>query len=236
VQTAEGPFVIRLHEPFTLDLGVDRLREALLHRIAADAGIASRILAADPQGRYLVTEFVEGTAWRAVDLEDEAHLRNLAQVLAQLHSLPAPQVLPLDLRALLDRHVVQLGAQEPGLATLWSPEIDRAREILLRQAAAGRPACIVHGDLSHSNLIGAGRPHLIDWEYATVGDPLADLACLAAYYPAVLNHGPLLLEECGLASSATVEALAELAHVYRVLSNLWYRRLALAGRHPPPAN
>ena len=38
-------------------------------------------------------------------------------------------------------------------------------------------------------MIGTRPPRLIDWEYAAVGDPLIDLACLLAYYPQVLPHG-----------------------------------------------
>ncbi len=236
VRTGQGAFVVRLHEPATADLGVDRRREALLHAAAADAGLAARILAADPGGRYLVTQFLEGTPWRAADMEDESRLQVLAQTLLALHGLAAPAVPALDLAALLERHVAQITLQDASVAQDLRPQVARAREILASQADAARPACIVHGDLTHSNLIGHERPRLIDWEYAAVADPLADLACLVAYYPAALAHGATLLRCCGLSGSASLAALADLAWVYRLLSNLWYRRLALARRHPPPAH
>ena len=236
VQTRQGVFVVRLHEPHTLDLGVDRRREAVLHAAAAGAGLASRILAADPLGRYLVTEFLDGAPWQEADLQDESRLDALAQTLLELHAVPAPQVAPLDLRALLERHVAQIGLQDAAAAQDLLPSLVRAREVLARQADAGRPACIVHGDLSAANVIGPGRPRLIDWEYAAVGDPLADLACLAAYYPQILPRAERLLRRCGLAGSASLAALEELAWVYRLLSDLWYRRLELARRHPRPAH
>ena len=236
VRTGQGAFVVRLHEPFTVELGVDRRREAVLHAAAARAGLASRVLAADPAGRYLVTEFLHGSAWRAVDMDNAARLEALAQTLAQLHALPAPEVPALDLHALLEAHVAKIAAQDAAAGRELVPELTRARDILARQADANRPACIVHGDLTHSNLIGPERPLLIDWEYAAVADPLADLACLVAYYPQVLSHGAALLRSCGLAGSASLAALAELAWVYQLLSNLWYRRLALARRHLPPAH
>ncbi len=235
VQTGQGVFVVRLHEPLTVDMGVDRVREATLHRIAAEAGIASGILAADPQGRYLVTEFLEGSPWREADFDDAQHLQRLLAVLARLHSLPAPQVPALDLEVLLDRHVACLSAEDPLAATVWSADVARARDILGRQGEASRTACIVHGDPTHTNLIG-NQPHLIDWEYAAVGDPLGDIACLAAYYPQLLRDGEGLLQHCGLTGYASLGDLTELTSVYRLLSNLWYRRVALAGRHPPPAH
>ena len=236
VQTRQGAFVVRLHEPFSADLGVDRRREAVLHAAAANAGLASRVLTADPQGRYLVTEFLDGTPWQASDMDDESRLEALAQTLAQLHGLPAPAVPALDLSALLERHVTQIAAQDAVAARNLLPQLARARDILATQAAAKRPACIVHGDLTHSNVIGPDHPKLIDWEYAAVGDPLADLACLVAYYPGVLRHGAMLLRACGLSCRASLAALEELAWVYHLLSKLWYRRLALARRHLPPAH
>ncbi|HEY1900379.1 MAG TPA: phosphotransferase [Steroidobacteraceae bacterium] len=236
VETREGTFVVRLHEPYTLDLGVDRRREAVLHAAAAAAGLASRILAADPQGRYLVTEFLTTSTWRAADLADESRLRQLAQTLGELHALPAPEMPPLDLARLLDHHIAQIAAQDGAVTQELLSQVTHARDILARQADAGRPACIIHGDLTHSNLMGTEPLRLIDWEYAAVGDPLADLACLLAYYPRVLPQGALLLQQCGLAGSAPLEALEDLAWVYRLISDLWYRRLALARLHRPPAH
>jgi thiamine kinase len=236
VRTGAGAFVVRLHESYSVQLGVDRRREAVLHAAAARAGLASRVLAADPQGRYLVTEFLDGEPWQASDLEDETRLAALTQTLFALHALPVPAVPALDLRALLERHAAQIAAQDATAAQDLPALLARARQILTRQADAARPACIVHGDLSVTNIIGWDRPRLIDWEYACVGDPLADLACLAAYYPQVLRHGLTLLRGCGLAAHTSLPALEELTWVYRLLSDLWCRRLELARRHPPPAH
>lgn len=236
VQTGQGVFVVRLHAPYVLDLGVDRRREAVLHGAAAAAGLASRILAADPQGRYLVTQFLEGAPWQATDFDDAARLQALAHTLKALHALPAPAVPQLDLDALLQRHVTQLAAQDAAAVQDLLLPVARARHVLARLGDAGRSPCIIHGDLTHSNVIGSGAPQLIDWEYAAVTDPLTDLACLVAYYPRVLGHGAELLRQCGLDESASLPELEELAGVYRLLSNLWYRRLALARRHPRPAH
>ncbi len=236
VQTGQGIYVVRLHTPYVLDLGVDRRREAVLHAAAAAAGLASPILAADPEGRYLVTQYLEGSPWQAADFDDAARLEALAHSLRALHALPTPTVAPLDLAMLLRRHVTHLVAQDAAAVQDLLPQVARAREILARQGAAGRPPCIIHGDLTHSNVIGAGEPRLIDWEYAAVTDPLTDLACLVAYYPQVMGHGAELLRHCGLDEAASLPELEELAGVYRLLSNLWYRRLALARRHPRPAH
>ena len=236
VQTGQGTFVVRLHESSAADLGVDRRREAVLQAAAAQAGFASQVLAADPLGRYLVTQFLPGTPWSAADLKDAAQLRELARVLAGLHALPPPVVPPLDLAGLLEHHAVRIAAQDDAAALQLAPRLAQARQILARQGAAGRPSCIIHGDLTHANIIGRHPPRLIDWEYAFVGDPLAELACLLAYYPQLWPYAPSLLDWCGLAGSASLGALDELAGVYRLATDLWYRRLALGRRHPGPAH
>lgn len=236
VVTGEGAFVVRLHEPYTADLGVDRHREAVLHAAAAAAGLASRVIAVDPAGRYLVSEFLSGAPWQLADLTDEVRLGELARTLGQLHGLSAPAVAALDLAALLDRHVDHIAVLDPEAGRALAPQVASARDTLARQADAGRAACIVHGDPAHTNMIGSGPLRFIDWEYAAVGDPLIDLACLLAYYPQVLPHARLLLHGCGLDGAVAVAGLEDLACVYRLAADLWYRRLELARRHPPPAH
>lgn len=236
VATAQGVFVVRLHEPHTVELGVNRRREAVLHAAAAAAGLASRVFAADPRGRFLISEYLEAAPWRVADLADLARLRELAQTLEVLHSLPPPTVAPLDLGTLMERHLDSIALLDREAGQALAPQVVQAREVLARQADAGRAACIVHGDLAHSNMIGSHPLRLIDWEYAAVGDPLSDPACLLAYYPQLQAHGGLLLRGCGLAGSATLDSLGQLAGVYRLASDLWYRRLELARRHPAPAH
>ena len=82
----------------------------------------------------------------------------------------------------------------------------------------------MHSDLHHGNVLTADRVYFIDWEYAQVGDPLLDLACVMAYYPRAVPHGALLLEASGLAETgATPEMLGELTNVFTLLTYLWYR-------------
>jgi thiamine kinase-like enzyme len=100
----------------------------------------------------------------------------------------------------------------------------RGEAALQRSGSAARAACIVHMDLHHGNVVTADRIYFIDWEYAQLGDPLLDLACVMAYYPRAVAHGPLLLEASGLAErGVTAEMLVELTRVFNLLTYLWYR-------------
>lgn len=227
VDTPNGEFVVRLHDGWVDPDGVDRRREAQLHAAAAGAGLAPAIVAADPQGRFLVTRFAAGVRWTMADLTRAESLARLARQLRVLHDLPVPEVAPWNLGALLTAHAASLAGIAPGSEQEIAPFLARAHDILKQTAAAGRAPCIVHNDVNHTNLVGPA-PLLLDFEYAAVADPLSDLACLLAYYPGVQAHLPLLLAESGL-GEVPVTQLEQLAWVYTLVSWLWYRRFELAG-------
>ena len=76
--------------------------------------------------------------------------------------------------------------------------LERGDQAYAKSGSKPRPACIVHCDLHHANVLTADRIYFIDWEFAQVGDPLLDLACVLAYYPRAVPHGSLLLGAAGL--------------------------------------
>jgi thiamine kinase len=227
VRTRLGEFVLRLHEPQSTLLGVNRTSELALHAAAARAGIAPPLVGVDPAGRFLITEYSHGSPWRADDMADATHLQRLAGRLQQLHTLPAPSVASYEPARLLRAHAERVSQADPTAAPLLMPWVHRAEGILEDCALAGRRPSIIHNDLHHSNILQAGSQiYLIDWEYAAVADPLFDLACLLAYYPAAAPHAQLLLDEIGLPGTA-LTPLYEVAWLYMLLSYLWYRVLAL---------
>jgi thiamine kinase-like enzyme len=75
--------------------------------------------------------------------------------------------------------------------------------------------------------------YFIDWEYAQVGDPLLDLACVMAYYPRSASHGGLLISAAGLDEhGVTGKNLSDLTHVFNLLTYLWYRARRVARTVP----
>ena len=80
--------------------------------------------------------------------------------------------------------------------------------------------CINHGDLQHSNLIGA-FPVLIDWEYAQIAAPTYDIACLLTYYPALRASLPDLLAASGLSTTEDQELLELQEQLFACLNRLW---------------
>ncbi|HKU90946.1 MAG TPA: phosphotransferase [Steroidobacteraceae bacterium] len=229
VRTRRGRFVVRLNEPAEADPGRDRERELLLHTAAAGAGIAPHIIYACPDRSCLITDYLEGRAWTPHYFTRMRDLRSLGMRLRALHALPAPagpaaSVARFDATAALRRYADLVVRAEPQETMRIGDLLARGEAALQRSGSAARAACIVHMDLHHGNVVTADRIYFIDWEYAQLGDPLLDLACVMAYYPRAVAHGPLLLEASGLAErGVTAEMLVELTRVFNLLTYLWYR-------------
>lgn len=233
VQSPAGRYFLRLHEDLGLALGADHGREARLQAAAAAAGLAPPLVYADPGHRYAISEFLEGRVWSPADFADPSQLRKLGATLRRVHEVLPPIAAPFDLPSLLEGFVGRIGsavpAEQPQLARLM------ARAAVASKAAGSqmRRRTLFHSDPHHSNLIERhdGRLQLVDWEYAAVGDPLFDPACVLAYYPAAEPHSGQLLESCGLAGQASAEMLRHVAWLYTLLGYLWYRARRLGS--PP---
>lgn len=219
VTTAAGQFVLRISPPLqrTALLGIDRERESRLQASAAAAGLAPMPVAAAADGRWQVRPYVPGPVWTAADLDSPRQRERLMEWLRALHRIPAPPCAPFEpvtraeawcaaLRS--DSRVAR--ASLAGIVDAWHA-IDATR----------RPPCIVHSDLHAGNIVEAASLTVIDWEYAQLSDPLADVGALLASYPQLTPHAGALLEAAGLADRASVAELAAWATIYRAINSLW---------------
>jgi thiamine kinase len=225
VRTRRGRFVVRLNESAAADSGLDRERELTLHTAAAQAGIAPHIVHAADDRSCLITEFVEGRLWTPHYFSRMRDLRSLGARLRNLHALPAPSsVARFDPMVAVRRYADHIVRHEPVESVRIHALLERGAEALERAQSAQRGPCIAHCDLHHGNVLTADRVYFIDWEYAQVGDPLLDLACIMAYYPKSVGHGGLLIAAAGLDERGVTEKmLSELTHVFNLLTYLWYR-------------
>jgi thiamine kinase-like enzyme len=114
--------------------------------------------------------------------------------------------------------------------------MERAERSLAVCASESRRKALFHSDLHHSNLIerADGRLFLLDWEYAAVGDPLFDPACVLAYYPQATPHAQDLLAAAGLANRAAPAMLEHATWLYVLLAFLWDRVRVLTAGIPAP--
>jgi len=229
VETGAGLFVARVHNEAAATLGADHGREAKLHAAAAAAGLAPALLHVDPRYRFMIMEHVPGPTWTEADLSRPDRLRQLASTLHALHSVTPPDVPPFDIGASIERLHGRLSQALPDEGAALSHFIDRARTALLLSDSARRPRVVIHNDLHHTNLMGAGPLVLLDWEYAAVTDPLIDLACLLAYYPQATAYADALLEASQLSGEVSPAMLSAATWLCILVSYFWYRVRRLAG-------
>ncbi|WP_051791055.1 phosphotransferase family protein [Amycolatopsis jejuensis] len=146
---------------------------------------------------FYAMEFVPGTVVQtAADLRGTApadRVRicdDLVRVLAELHAVPLqtfPTYQPGRSTDVLQRHLRRWHDRWAARPHRVLPEVDRIAAELRRRLPEGSEVTFVHGDYRIGNVIvdrEAARPvrAVLDWELATFGHPLTDLAHLLAYW------------------------------------------------------
>jgi aminoglycoside phosphotransferase (APT) family kinase protein len=116
------------------------------------------------------------------------------------------------------------------------PRADELAALLERTRPVQRETTLVHGDFRLGNVLAERNPvrisALLDWELATLGDPLADLGYLAATWSEPGSRGNVL-ELSPVTRAAGFPPRAELVARYadrsgRAVEDLaWYMALAL---------
>lgn len=239
IDTGVGRFVLRMHDPLNAILGVDHLREARLQTAAAAAGVAPAVVHIDPQQRFMIAEYIEGRVWTAADFCDVERLGQLGATLRTLHEIVPPVSADFMLAGILQEFAARIADASPAERPLLAQLMQRAQVSLRECASEARAPALFHSDLYCANIIEAdGQLLLIDWEYAAVGDPLFDLACVLAYYPQATVHARVLLETSGLERQATLAMLEHATWLYVLLTFLWdrTRRLGAGIRAPTSAD
>jgi aminoglycoside phosphotransferase (APT) family kinase protein len=177
-------------EAFVLKVAEEREDEAdwrggaRIQRLAAEAGLAPRVVHVDQERRAVVTVFVADRSFPALYRHPQTHgaaLNLLGQTVRRLHGL----AIPPDARARDPREFlaqmwqgVRAGLVVPGFA---QEAIERG---LAEEAPASERAVVLsHNDLNPSNLVYDGEKILIfDWATAGPMDAHYDLATLAVFF------------------------------------------------------
>ncbi len=148
---------------------------------------------------FYVMDFADGQVLRTTEqlsALDGPTARGVAEslvdVLVRLHSLVPAEVGLADLgrpAGYLDRQLRTWGRQ---LAASWSrdlPELDLLADRLAAAVPATQRDAVVHGDYRLDNVVvdpATGKvTAVLDWEMATLGDPLADLASTVVWWSGV---------------------------------------------------
>lgn len=170
----------------------------------------SVVAGADPAvigAPFYLMEYVEGDILRsdeavrdlgaqAADVGD-----SLVDVLAALHAVDPAAAGLSDFgrpQGFMERQVRRWTTQLESSRSRELPRIDDLARALAAAVPAEAPASLIHGDFRLDNcLIRDGRvAAVLDWEMATLGDPLADVALFVVYTggftesPGAVIHSP----------------------------------------------
>jgi aminoglycoside phosphotransferase (APT) family kinase protein len=191
---------------------------------------------------FYVMEFADGLVVRTrpdvAALPPEGRSAVVEQMMARLADLHAVDPTAVGLadfgrpEGFMARQVRRWGAQLDASRSRDLPGVDDLRSRLAATVPTSGASAIVHGDYRLDNLV-VGPPSaddaytvraVLDWEMATLGDPLADLGLLVAYWeglgrlpasavaalgPAAgLPDGSVLVAEYAARSGRDVSALA----------------------------
>ncbi|MCA1823303.1 MAG: phosphotransferase family protein [Frankia sp.] len=151
---------------------------------------------------YLMTK-VDGTVIRATlpptvdddaDPDHRARRRALAfdlvDALAELHAVPVAPLVSAGIGrpdGYLERQLKRWRGQRDGARVRELPDYDAVSRWLGEHMPEPQPPAVVHGDYKLDNVIvvSGEMPRvaaIVDWEMATVGDPLADVGYLLSLW------------------------------------------------------
>ena len=178
-------------------------------------------LCADPDvigAPFYVMSKVDGVAYRTADqitplgaARTEAIAGRMTDTLALLHAVRPQEVGLGDFgrpEGFLARQVRRWKKQLDASRSRPVAGIDELHELLAASPPDGTPATIVHGDYRLDNLLVGPDDKVaavVDWEMATLGDPLTDLGVLVVYQRMDrLGEGPMASSAPGYPSEAEI--------------------------------
>ena len=170
-------------------------RKVTVQRLAADAGLAPRIVHTDETRRAVVSEFVadDGFLARLGDPRTRAGaIVQIGQTVRRVHALPIPAgVEESSARDLFRR--IWSGLEGSSFVPTF---VRQAMERVLAEQppASDRGLVLSHNDVNPTNLVHDGERLLfVDWDTAGANDPYYDLATASVFLRMDAAHRRTLL-------------------------------------------
>ncbi len=160
----------------------DPRRHYVCLEIAADAGVAPRLLHADVDHGIAISRFIHAAP--GVNPPSAERMRAIAETVKTLHGAPLfPPLMPyLDCVDRLMEQLHSTGILPPGA-------VEEHLRLYSKLAAAyprhDRELVSSHNDLNPSNVLFVGqRPWIVDWEAAFAADRYVDIAAIVNFFAA----------------------------------------------------
>ena len=165
-ETPRGTFVVRVSDPESSLLAIDRVNEHRNSLAAAYSGAGAPVIDyLDGQG-VLVVGFLEGRTWVEEDVRQPDNLARAAEACRRLHSGPrfASDFNMFEIQARYLRVVRERGFRLPDGYEEFLPTVERMRAAM---AVHPEPTVPCNNDLLARNFIDDGeRVWIIDYEYS----------------------------------------------------------------------
>ncbi|MEO8285728.1 MAG: phosphotransferase [Chloroflexota bacterium] len=229
-----GSRVLKLYRP---DWPLENIEyEIKIGRIVYDAGVAAPFVGdlIEVDGRRgLIYERIDGAAMDSVLLKRPQRADEIARLFAHLHlSLHRSSATDLPLQR---RRLIRQIEQAASSSALGDTRKQFALDTLATLPDGG---ALCHGDLHPGNvLMSPDGPRIIDWENATTGSPLADVARTSL----VLQTAHLTLD-ASILTEPVIAAIERFRQIYlneyiarsganRTLIDAWHIPVAAARLH-----
>ncbi|EAR10168.1 LPS biosynthesis choline kinase [Reinekea blandensis] len=215
LETPTERYVLRLNNPLSKSMGIDRHRERLILESIASKPFAP--LTAGISEDWLLSRWIPEQPSALITSTDA-----LTTLLDDVHAVDIPDTLPPLLVTDQIQHLSQHQQQPLDPAELR--RIERA----CQNYQPPLHLVLCHHDWHPGNLLGTDeQPVLIDWEYAAPGDPAIDLACLCHGMKLDQTTAASLARNYDLPGTRWRQAIA----LTQLMSELWY-----GVRFPKPPN
>lgn len=194
VTTAEHTVVVRIPQPGSELLLIDRHAEHLNSVAAASTGVGAPVIEYVDDPGLLVVGFVEGTTFTDDDLRDSANLTRVATACRKLHAGPrfANDFDMFEVQRTYLSTVQGRGFRLPAGYTDFEDKVAQVRRALDAKPSVSVPC---NNDLLAGNFIDDGAQlWLIDYEYSGNNDPCFELGNLWSEPNLSLEHLEKLVE------------------------------------------
>lgn len=191
-------FVLRINNPRSTHLGINRYREDAIVKTLSQLNIAPRILYNDPASRYSVFEFLKGRTWSAKDFASAHQKQKLKTLIQHYQSITLPNTAHLqrDYHAYFQHYQHQISRTRLSGFRNKQKSFLRFKRWLRVGALLHLPAALTHHDITPGNIIETDTGlKIVDWEYAAIGWPQLDTIFLCKHPTFRKNSAKRLINE-----------------------------------------
>jgi thiamine kinase-like enzyme len=175
---SKGRKYIYRHPGIGTETYISRSCEAFAEENAKRLGIDKTVIHIDPQSGWKISHFIEGC--RDMDLENKEELKRAMGILKKFHNEKLQFDWTFNPVQRAEDHINAMKSAGRNVAEFTDMH-ERMKKLYYYTEQDGYGKVLCHNDTWYLNfLVNNDLFLLIDWEYAGMGDPCADVGCFTA--------------------------------------------------------